>query len=104
MAAELPPIRWTVPGLLPEGVALFAGKPKLGKSWLALGLAIAVASGGVALGAMPVERGEVLYFALEDNHRRLQHRLKKVLAGDTAPDHLRIATEWPGWTMEVLIG
>ncbi len=38
MAAELPPVRWAVPGIVPEGVTLFAGKPKLGKSWAALGL------------------------------------------------------------------
>jgi AAA domain len=34
MATELPPVRWVVPGMLPEGVPLLAGKPKLGKSWL----------------------------------------------------------------------
>jgi hypothetical protein len=95
MAEELPPVRWVVPGLLPEGVTLLAGKPKLGKSWLALGLALAVASGGVALGSRPVERGDVLYLALEDNRRRLQNRLKKLLAGRAAPEGLHIATEWP---------
>ncbi len=95
LAEELPSVRWVVPGLLPEGVTLLAGKPKLGKSWLALGLAVAVASGGVALGTRSVERGDVLYLALEDNRRRLQKRLKKLLVGGTAPDGLHIATEWP---------
>jgi RecA-family ATPase len=95
MATKLPPLRWTVPGLLPEGVTLLSGKPKLGKSWLALGLAIAVASGGVALGTMPVNHGEVLYLALEDTRRQLQKRLEKTLAGTTAPSRLHIATEWP---------
>jgi hypothetical protein len=50
LAMELPEVRWIVPGLLPEGVTLLAGKPKLGKSWMALGIAIATAMGGVALG------------------------------------------------------
>jgi hypothetical protein len=95
MAQELPPVRWVVPGLLPEGVTLLAGKPKLGKSWLALGLGVAVASGGVALGTKPVECGDVLYLALEDNPRRLQGRLKKMLAGGEAPKGLYYATEWP---------
>ena len=45
MEEELPPVRWAVPGILPEGLSLLAGKPKLGKSWLALGLAVAKASG-----------------------------------------------------------
>jgi hypothetical protein len=94
MAAELPPVRWVVPGVLPEGVTLLAGKPKLGKSWLALGICVAVASGGVALGTKQVERGEVLYLALEDNRRRLQKRLGKMLSGP-APDGLEMATAWP---------
>lgn len=94
MSLELPPVKWVVPGLLPEGVTLLAGKPKLGKSWLAFGLAIAVASGGVALGSRRVERGESLYLALEDNQRRLQKRLGKLLNGDSAPERLHIATAW----------
>jgi hypothetical protein len=44
---------------------------KLGKSWMTLGLSVAVATGGDALGTEPVERGEVLCLALEDNRRRL---------------------------------
>ena len=94
LAEDLPPVRWTVPGVLPEGVTLLAGKPKLGKSWLALGLAVAVASGGTALETKRVERGDVLYLGLEDNRRRLQKRLRKILAGRVAPDGLHIATEW----------
>lgn len=95
MALELPPVRWAVPDILPEGVSLLAGKPKLGKSWMAFGLAIAVASGGVALGTKLVERGECLYLALEDNRRRLRKRLGKMLDGDVAPEGLHITTEWP---------
>ena len=74
-AAELqgrvfPPIQWIVPGILPEGLTLLAGKPKLGKSWLALDIAVAVASGGSVLGR-ECEPGPVLCLALEDNQRRL---------------------------------
>ena len=94
MAAELPPVRWGVRGVLPEGVTLIAGKPKLGKSWLVLGLCVAVAAGGVALGTRQVEQGDVLYLALEDNRRRLQKRLGKMLRGP-APEGLEIATAWP---------
>src|SRR5262249_36487301 len=55
---ELPEPKWAVDGILPDGLTLLAGKPKLGKSWLALNLALAVAGGGFALGSIPVERGE----------------------------------------------
>ncbi len=91
---ELPPVRWAVEGILPAGVSLLGGKPKMGKSWLALGLAIAVASGGRALGKIPVEKGPALYLALEDNERRLQSRLKKLLIGGDAPEALALTTEW----------
>src|SRR5215213_2069745 len=67
MRKDIPPVRWVVPGILPEGVALLAGKPKLGKSWLALGLCVAVAAGGYALSTRPVAQGAALYLALEDN-------------------------------------
>jgi RecA-family ATPase len=85
MAMELPPVRWVIPDILPEGVTFLAGKPKMGKSWMALGLGIAVATGGVALGTKQVEQGEVLYLALEDNRRRIHNRLNKLLSGRTAP-------------------
>ncbi len=94
METEFPEVRYAVPGIIPEGVSLLAGKPKLGKSWLALGLCIAVASGGYALGKKPVEMGGALYLALEDNDRRMQRRIKKMLNGEPAPEGFAYATEW----------
>lgn len=95
VAEELPPVKWVVPDILPEGVTFLAGKPKMGKSWMGLDLSIATATGGVALGTKRVERGEVLCLALEDNKRRIQNRLTKLLAGRPAPASLHITTEWP---------
>jgi hypothetical protein len=93
---ELPPVRWTIPDLLPEGLTLLAGKPKLGKSWLALSVAISIAAGGVALGAQPVTKGDVLYLALEDNARRLQSRAIRLLASmPETPRNLDFALDWP---------
>jgi RecA-family ATPase len=89
MAFEFPEAQWAVPGMIPEGVTLLAGKPKLGKSWGSLGIGVAVATGGKPLGKVRVERGEVLYLALEDNLRRLQRRLQKLLAGDAPPAGLQ---------------
>ena len=94
MALELPEARWAVPGIVPEGVTLLVGKPKLGKSWLTLGLGVATATGGVAVGTKRVEQGECLYLALEDNRRRLQKRLTKLLSGSPAPEGLHIALDW----------
>lgn len=95
MALELPPVATVVQGLLYEGVTVFAGKPKMGKSWMMLDLALAVATGGMALGNMPVQQGEVLYLALEDNQRRLQGRTKKLLAGREVPAGLHLPPTCP---------
>lgn len=85
MAADFPPTRWAVPHLVAEGVSVLAGSPKVGKSWLGLNLAVAVAAGGKALGRVDVAAGPVLYLALEDTPRRLQDRLRKVLGKDGPP-------------------
>ena len=74
---EIPPLRWIVPGMIPEGLMVFAGKSGLGKSYFALQVGAAVASGGQALGCIPVEQGEVLYCALEDGPRRMQFRMQQ---------------------------
>lgn len=95
MAMKLPETRWAVQDVLPEGTLILGGKPKMGKSWLALGLALAIGSGGVALGQVRVEQGSVLYLALEDNARRIQDRVRKVLRGAQVPSKVYIATQWP---------
>lgn len=95
MAMRFPEPRWAVPGILAEGVSLFAGPPKVGKSWLSLGVALAVASGGKALDAIPTQPGPVLYLALEDTPRRLQSRMRKILAGQPAPAALTLVTSCP---------
>ncbi|MDH7489138.1 MAG: AAA family ATPase [Anaerolineae bacterium] len=91
LATEFSDPTWIVPGILPAGLASLAGRPKLGKSWLALQLAIAVGSGGRFLD-IAMERGFVLYLALEDSPRRLKKRLEMLRA---RPDiSLRFETDW----------
>lgn len=90
-----PEPKWAVPGLLPEGLTILAGRPKRGKSWMGLGLALAVASGGKALGKIDVEKGDALYLALEDNPRRLQNRLAILKDPDLKlPSRLHLVTEF----------
>jgi hypothetical protein len=93
MEMTLPEPRWAVPGLFTEGLNILAGKPKIGKSWLSLAIAHAVASGREIFGKK-VEIGEVLYLALEDTLRRLQDRLRKLHGGAHVPDGLHFAHEW----------
>ncbi|MER7805858.1 AAA family ATPase [Streptomyces sp900116325] len=95
MAAQFPEPKWAVPGILAEGVSLLAGPPKVGKSWLSLGLGLSVAAGGHAFDSVPVKGGPVLYLALEDTPRRLQGRMGKLLGGQKAPAGLTLVTECP---------
>ncbi len=94
-AMDLGEPRSAVPGLLPEGAVLLGGPPKVGKSWLALGMAYAVAYGGYVLGSIRVEAGEVLYCGLEDTRRRLQSRLKMIANGEPVPSRLFLTTSLP---------
>lgn len=76
LAFDFPEPRWLVNGLVPFGLIMLGGRPKVGKSWLALQIAIAIGSGGVMFGEF-VHKGKVLYLALEDSPRRIQNRLNK---------------------------
>lgn len=75
MAQQFPPTEYVVPGVIPEGLTLLVAAPKIGKSWMVLGLGVACAGGGYAFGHIKVDQRPVLYLALEDGHRRLQSRL-----------------------------
>jgi hypothetical protein len=95
LAMELPEPTWAIPDLIPAGLTLLAGPPKIGKSWMALGISVAVATGGKALGKVQVDKGEVLYLALEDTARRLKSRLRLMLRDEPGPDTLTLAIECP---------
>ena len=95
-AMQFEPIKYVVHGVIVEGLTLFAGKPKIGKSWLLLHVAIAVARRGFTLGAIHCEEGDVLYCALEDNLRRLKSRMSKLLGMDADwPERLTFKTAMP---------
>ena len=81
-----PPV---IDGLLYSGTYLFAGAPKVGKSFLMAQLAYHVST-GLPLWGYAVHKGTVLYLALEDDHRRLQGRLYRMFGMD-GTDNLRFA-------------
>ena len=79
-----PPV---IDGLLYPGTYLFAGAPKVGKSFLMAQLAYHVST-GLPLWDYPVHKGTVLYLALEDDHRRLQERLYRMFGMEATTDLL----------------
>ena len=72
-----------IDGLLYTGTYLFAGAPKLGKSFLMAQIAYHI-SRGIPLWDYPVRKAAVLYLALEDDYRRLQERLYRMFGTDGA--------------------
>ena len=80
-----------VEGLLYPGTYIFAGSPKVGKSFFMAQLAYHVAA-GIPLWNYPVRQGAVLYLALEDDYARLQKRLSRMFDVE-GNDNLYLATD-----------
>lgn len=81
------PIPWVVEDLLAPGLYFLGGSPKVGKSWLALQLCLAVCRGEPFLG-FKTKRNEVLYISLEDGPRRLHTRALRLTEEAPAGLHL----------------
>jgi len=79
-----------ISGLLYSGAYLFAGAPKVGKSFCMAQLGYHV-SRGLALWDYTVYQGAVLYLALEDDYARLQKRLSRMFGTDN-DDNFHFAT------------
>ena len=93
---EYPACAYVIRDLIGEGLTLFGGKPKLGKSVFALNVAIAVASGGTYLGR-EVRKGVCAYLSLENGERTTANRLQEMIGrfGDSVDtDNLLIENQW----------
>ena len=77
MTTDIPPLRYAVNPILPEGLVCIAGRPKAMKSWLMYKLCFCVENGLNFLGHK-IEQGNALYLALEDSKRRLKERAFKM--------------------------
>lgn len=93
MSTLYPSMRAVVPGYLYEGFTVLAGRQKLGKTWLAIDWAVAVATGGTAMGSIPCDAGDVLYIDMENGHRRIKGKIKTMFPNlRNVPDLSRL--EW----------
>ena len=86
---RLPETKFCVETLLPQGLCILGGSPKVGKSWLVLDLCIHIEK-GESMWRLPVTQGETLYLCLEDSERRVQERLNTIT--DDVPPGLYFAT------------
>ena len=93
------PVSFVVDDLLPQGLHLLAGAPKIGKSWLALWLAVMVAKGEPIWG-MGVKQGTTLYLCLEDSTLRIQNRLFEITEDAPASVHFTTNSDTLGKGLE----
>ncbi len=92
LAREYEPDVWVLDGLiLQRGLTLFVSKLGNGKSYFALGLAIAISNGTPFLNRA-MRRAKALYLGLEDSDHRLRKRLDQLSAIGTSA--LFVATDW----------
>ena len=95
MAKDLPPPNYLVNPILRDGITLFAGKSKRGKSWLMLDIAMAVAFGNKAFRHYDTVQHPVLYLALEDGERRIKRRIDSIYPGVKVNDKFQYYVNFP---------
>ena len=93
MTKDIPEMQYSVSPILPEGVVVWAGRPKGMKSWTALKCCYTVQNGMDFLGHKTT-KGDCLYLALEDSERRLKDRVHK-LGLEKSKEHPYTNTEAP---------
>jgi hypothetical protein len=96
-AKHFDPLVFLVNNMLAEGTLnILAGKPKIGKSFLALQIGRAVGAGLDLWPDCPCTKVPVLYLGLEDTPRRLKHRMIGQLGMGVRPKGgVMFATLWP---------
>lgn len=87
------PISWVVPGIIPEaGCGLLVSAPKVGKTRIAIEMALGLASGRKPLGIDLRKQLSVGFFSLEDGEYLFSSRLNESLNRD----HGRFRFHWDG--------
>jgi hypothetical protein len=89
MDMRIKPISFCIDSLLPQGVSLLCGAPKIGKSWLVLNWCVRIAK-GEEVWNFKTAKETTLYLCLEDNLSRIQQRLNEIT--DEVPNNVFFAT------------
>jgi len=89
MDMKLPPTKFCVDTLLPQGLCILGGASKIGKSWWVLDLCVRIAK-GEPMWDLKTTSGTTLYLCLEDTLRRVQNRLLCIT--DEVPPNAFFAT------------
>lgn len=83
-----------IDAILYPGLTILGGRPKVGKSWLALQLALAAVSAQNFCGYLPVKKTfRCTYFSLEDRRRQIRTRLRRLTPREEYLRNLRFVFE-----------
>ncbi len=99
MTTPMKPIEFCIDGMLSTGLFILAGAPKVGKSWLALDMALSIAKGEKVPGR-ETKRGTALYLCLENSYTRIQNRLFELTSEPSENQHFAIMAGTLGGVLE----
>lgn len=99
MTTPMQPLKFIVKGLIPQGLHVLAGSPKIGKSWLSLWICLQVAK-GEKVWEFETTKSNVPYLCLEDSFARIQSRLFEITEEAPSTLHFAIMSEAIGNGLE----
>lgn len=102
MTPPIEPLKFIVSSLIPQGLHILAGSPKIGKSWLALWICLQVAKGEAVWGFETL-KSTVLYLCLEDSFARIQSRLFEITDEASSNLHFAVMSDVIGNGLELQI-
>ena len=86
-AMNLPEPPCVIDGILPEGYTVLSAPRKIGKSWLALQICMAVATGGTVLGRQAT-KGQALYITLEETMDMSASSMRKIIGDSPCSENM----------------
>jgi len=96
---DIPPLKFAIADILPEGLVLYCGRAKSMKSWTMLDISYKVQNGMNVLGRETTQ-GDCLYLGLEDSERRLKDREKKLAVDTLTPPYVDVDAPYLGMGLE----
>lgn len=87
---------WVIEDLLPVGVRILVGAPKIGKSWMVLAMGLAV-SMGQPFWNCAVCQGAVLYLCLEGIYARVKKGLWTLTDKANEGFYCQLSSDNKGW-------
>ena len=96
LMSDIPPLGYALGDLIPKGLTVLAGRPKAGKTGLAISMAFCIVASTKYLGMFEGSGENVFSIILEDGDPRVQIRLLPTVAEFGLTNRIKLATSWGG--------